>query len=353
MEDVVIERVSSTCDLGVEMDSKLMYTDHIDKLSPVIIVVVTITPSNGRASKQQSGQVSYRRQHQTSSPDLIDVTGSSAASKGDGKTAAPSIVSGCYKLHSQSSEEDAQAGKKKQKKKNKTASSTATSASSSFLAASVAATDQVLLKLVQRLASLRSNSNPKKKSKKKKHSTDSAGSSSAGDTAAQCKKPRCENQSGQSGNYHVIEAEEDDAAASSGHPGAKVISAGGGQIDCITFGRKREQENEEEAAAVDCDLVFCEVEKAAASGEIQAGGDDEIFPEEEEVECVHGYCDEEGCDGLSFGVGIVSEEEGEGGRTRGRQEQGVDAEEEGGCSMGANVSRHHEKGLTGRRAQST
>lgn len=32
MEDVVIERVSSTCDLGVEMDSKLMYTDHIDKV---------------------------------------------------------------------------------------------------------------------------------------------------------------------------------------------------------------------------------------------------------------------------------------------------------------------------------
>ncbi|KAL9695573.1 hypothetical protein quinque_014858 [Culex quinquefasciatus] len=273
-----------------------------------------VLPSNNR-DKCRS------RHHQTSSPDLIDVTGSSAASKGDTKSSAPSIVSGCYKL--QSSEEEVQAGKKKKQKKSKTASSTATSASSSFLAASVAATDQVLLKLVQRLASLRSN--PKKKSKKKKHSTDSAGSSSAGDSAAQCKKPRCENQSGQSGNYHVIEAEEDDdAAASSGHPGAKVISAGGGQIDCITFGGKRGQIEEEEAAAVD--LVFCEVEKAAASGEIQAGGDDEIFPaEEEEVECVHGYCDEEGCDGLSFVVGI----------------------------HGANVSRHHEKGLTGRRAQST
>lgn len=99
-------------------------------------------PSNNRDKRH------HRRLHQTSSPDLIDVTGSgSAASRGDGKSSAPSIVSGCYKLNSQSSEEEGQAGKKKkQKKKNKTASST-TSASSSFLAASVAATDQVRIEL--------------------------------------------------------------------------------------------------------------------------------------------------------------------------------------------------------------
>ncbi|XP_058829684.1 uncharacterized protein LOC131688988 [Topomyia yanbarensis] len=295
-----------------------------------------------------------------SGPSFTD-TRSNGGNKNGGPKRNPCSITGWYKSTS------------RKDRKNRCAE-TSRSGSSSFLAGTVAATDQVLLKLVQRLASLRSGgsntNNCKKNSKTTKKQTRSDSNSSATTTTTnssnsnsiggenKCaissslppptrqdsgsevpsKKLRCHRDTAcHSGNYHaqfaarLVEDEydndDDEQAKSSGN-----------EIKCISFTDLISDDHHQRPTSSpipldhpgsDCDLV-------PPVADVGPGCDDEADDDDDDEE------------NLIRPTGINS-----GGVVRRYAESSSHLRVAAAARMGSNVSRHHEKGLTGRRAQST
>ncbi|XP_065084945.1 uncharacterized protein LOC135707146 isoform X2 [Ochlerotatus camptorhynchus] len=297
------------------------------------------------------------------------------------------FASSCYKSSCKEKTRGGDCGGGKTAGSSATTTGSSSSSSTSFFAGTVAATDQVLFKLVQRLASLRSNSSaatPGKaknssKGKKKQKQTQQCSGSSETETAKRRpsgsevpdKKPRCEDPvredrrrpfhrnlydscydgnggnvgdsneaiveaAPKSGNYHAQiaphrkfcrdedeECRDFDVVVVVGGGGANPVSIE--KIDCISYGASElilpsPLLVERQGVGSDSDLVLCE-----------PGGCDEILLVEQPQHQKH--------DGNNNG--IVN--------SAALIDQHLTTE----ATMGANVSRHHEKGLTGRRAQST